>query len=108
MSNSVKNANEWISWIEAAIAKEYVKYYEYKHFSNIQEIGSGRFGKVSLTSCKDLKQCLMLKSFFNLNNVITKEIIREVISKNPKLPGIIPTYSEKCSPSYRIRRKVSG
>ena len=28
------------------IVKEYLKYYKYKNFSNVQEIGSGAFGKV--------------------------------------------------------------
>ena len=75
-------SNEWINWIETAIAKEYVKYYEHRHFSDTQEIGSGRFGKVFRTNCKDfckdIEQYLVLKSFFNLNNVTAKEIIREV------------------------------
>ncbi|UZO06781.1 uncharacterized protein OCT59_027090 [Rhizophagus irregularis] len=33
--------NEWINWIEEAIAKDYFKYYELNHFSNFQEIGFG-------------------------------------------------------------------
>ncbi|RIA87128.1 hypothetical protein C1645_777972 [Glomus cerebriforme] len=74
----IKNSNEWISWIESAIAKEYFKYYEYRHFSNIQEIGSGEFGKVFRSNCKDLKEYLVLKSFYKLNNTTTKEIIREL------------------------------
>ena len=40
------NTNEWINWIEEAITKKHIKYYEYSHFINIQEIGSGAFGKV--------------------------------------------------------------
>ncbi|RGB42326.1 kinase-like domain-containing protein [Rhizophagus diaphanus] len=46
MSNNTEfNSNEWIDWIEEAIAKKHIKYYDYKHFNNIQEIGSGGFGK---------------------------------------------------------------
>ncbi|CAB4438200.1 unnamed protein product [Rhizophagus irregularis] len=49
MSNSTEfNSNEWIDWIEEAIAKKHIKYYDYKHFNNIQEIGSGGFGKLNL------------------------------------------------------------
>jgi hypothetical protein len=50
MSNNIKmqdteNKNEWIKWIEEAIDKEHIKYYEYKEFNNFQEIGTGGFGK---------------------------------------------------------------
>ncbi|GET58533.1 kinase-like domain-containing protein [Rhizophagus irregularis DAOM 181602=DAOM 197198] len=45
-SNTKFNSNEWIDWIEEAIAKKHIKYYDYKHFNNIQEIGFGNFGKV--------------------------------------------------------------
>ncbi|CAB4403916.1 unnamed protein product [Rhizophagus irregularis] len=40
-------ANEWINWIEEAIVKEQLKYYEYNQFKCIQEIGSGSSGKVN-------------------------------------------------------------
>jgi hypothetical protein len=83
MSDNIKihdteNKNEWINWIEEAIDKEHIKYYEYNEFSNFQEIGSGGFGKVHSANWKNLK-CFALKSFFNLNNVTIKEIVREVI-----------------------------
>jgi len=29
---------EWIHWIEEAIAKKHIKFYEYEHFNNIEEI----------------------------------------------------------------------
>lgn len=41
-----ENSNERINWIEEAINKEYLKYYKYKHFSNVEEIGFDAFGKV--------------------------------------------------------------
>src|SRR5688572_5032334 len=74
-----ENTNEWINWLEEAIAKEYLKYYEYKNFSNIQKIGSGTFGIVYRANWKNFENYLALKSFFNLNNVTVKEIVREVI-----------------------------
>ena len=83
MSNSVEftiteNSNEWINWIEEAISKNYVKYYEYNHFNNIQEIGSGSFGKVYLVNWENSH--LALKSFFSFNNTtVNKEIVQEVI-----------------------------
>jgi hypothetical protein len=84
MSNNKKmqgteNTNEWINWIEEAIAKEHLNYYEYKQFSNIQEIGTGDFGKVYRANWKDSRKQFTLKSFFNLNNVTMKEIVCEII-----------------------------
>ncbi len=76
-----ENANEWINWIEEAITKNYIKYYEYDHFSNIQEIGSGGFGKVFRSNWKNFENYLALKSFFNFNKATIKEIVREVIIK---------------------------
>ena len=86
MSNNIEiqdteNPNEWVKWIEEAISKEYFKYYEYKHFSNIQEIGSGGFGKVYRANWKNPEQYVALKSFFNLENITTKEIVHEVVRK---------------------------
>ena len=72
-----KNSDEWINWIEEAIDKEYFKYYEYKNFSNIQEIGTGGFGKVFRANWRNnLEQYLVLKSFLNLNSIAVKEIGR--------------------------------
>jgi len=77
-----ENMNEWTDWIEVAIKNEYLKYYEFKNFSNIKEIGSGGFGKVYRANWKNFGNYLALKSFFNFNNITLKEIVREVISKN--------------------------
>ena len=77
-----ENSNEWINWIEEAIAKEYLKYYEYKNFSNIKKIGSGGFGKVFRANRKNSEKYFALKSFFNLNNATVKEIVCEVIYLN--------------------------
>jgi SPX domain protein involved in polyphosphate accumulation len=71
--------NEWINWIEEAITKEYFKYYEFNHFSNLQEIGFGGFGKVYRANWKSSPNYLALKSFFNFNNATIKEMIKEVI-----------------------------
>ena len=72
------NADEWVDWLEEAIAKKHLKYYEYKYFSNVQEIGSGGFGKVFRANWKNFKSYFALKSFFNLNNITVKEIVREL------------------------------
>ena len=74
-----ENANERINWIEEAIAKEYLRYYERENFSNIEVIGTGTFGKVYRAKWRNFENYLALKSFFNLNNVTIKEIVHEVI-----------------------------
>src|SRR3954454_4650041 len=73
--NNSDNSNEWI---EEAIANNHFKHYEYKHFSNIQEISSGGFGKVCRANWKNSDQYLTLKSFSKPDNVTVKEIVHEV------------------------------
>ncbi|RIA86886.1 kinase-like domain-containing protein, partial [Glomus cerebriforme] len=75
-NNEMQN-NEWINWIEEAINKKHIKYYEYKYFSNIQEISSGAFGKVFRANWKNTDH-LALKYFFNINKVTIKEIVSEI------------------------------
>ena len=74
---NTKNTNEWVNWIEESISKEYYRLYEQKHFSNIQKVGTGGFGKVYRASWKN-SQYFALKSFFNLDDVTAKEIVHEV------------------------------
>ncbi|CAB4395473.1 unnamed protein product [Rhizophagus irregularis] len=71
------NSNEWINLIEESIAKKQIKYYDYNHFNNIQEIGFGNFGKVYRTNWKSYHGHLALKSFFNFN-AMAKEIVNEL------------------------------
>ncbi|UZO03466.1 uncharacterized protein OCT59_023873 [Rhizophagus irregularis] len=80
MSNNAeltKNSNEY-NWIEDAISKKLIKYYEFEQFCDLQEIGFGGFGKVYRASWKNYyKQCA-LKSFFNFNDSTVKGIAREI------------------------------
>ncbi|CAB4395495.1 unnamed protein product [Rhizophagus irregularis] len=76
--NMIDNSNEWINWIEESIAKKQIKYYDYNHFNNIQEVGFGGFGKVYRANWKSShSNYLALKSFFNFN-VMAKEIVNEL------------------------------
>ncbi|PKK73448.1 kinase-like protein [Rhizophagus irregularis] len=74
-NNQIDN---WDKWVEDAISKKYIKHYEYKHFINIQEIGTGSFGKVYRANWKNLEQCLALNSFLKLDNITAKELIHEL------------------------------
>ena len=78
-SNVTDNSNEWINWIEEAISKKHIKYYEHEYFHNFKEVGAGSFGKVYRVNWKNSHEHLALKSFFNFNNSMAKEIVREVM-----------------------------
>lgn len=80
---SPDNNNE-SDWIEVAIAKEYLRYYEYKNFRDVQKIGSGGFGKVYRARWKNTEQYFALKSFVNSNSENTEEneiTIEEIVSE---------------------------
>src|SRR5581483_12238467 len=83
MSSSTETENP-INWIEAAISSGRIKYYDYNYFSNIQEIGSGNFGKVYRANWKNSDQYFALKYFFNLDKATIKELSHEVIAKYNK------------------------
>ncbi|CAB5380706.1 unnamed protein product [Rhizophagus irregularis] len=70
-------ANEWINWIEEAIVKEHLKYYETNQFSEIEQIGAGGFGNVYRAKWKIFEH-LALKSFINPDSNTVKEIVREI------------------------------
>ncbi|RGB27419.1 kinase-like domain-containing protein [Rhizophagus diaphanus] len=80
MSNTelkfIGNSNEWINWIDESIVKEQIKYYDYKYFNNIQEIGS-EIGKVYRANWKNSNDYLTLKSFFKFD-ITVKEIVNEL------------------------------
>ncbi|UZO15684.1 uncharacterized protein OCT59_007101 [Rhizophagus irregularis] len=92
---TTENTNECINWIEEAISKEYFRLYEYKYFSNVQKIGTGGFGKVYRANWKNSEQYLALKSFFNVDDVIAKEIVHEWTKKN-KNSNQTCSFNEKC------------
>ncbi|RGB26724.1 kinase-like domain-containing protein [Rhizophagus diaphanus] len=73
----ISNSNEWINWIEESIVKKQIKCYDQNHFNNIQEIGSGNFGRVYRANWKNSHGFLALKSFINFD-AIAKEIVNEL------------------------------
>ncbi|RGB27424.1 kinase-like domain-containing protein [Rhizophagus diaphanus] len=72
------NTNEWVNWIEEAVDKGHLKFYEYEEFNKIQHIGTGGFGNVYRANWKNSEKLYALKSFFSLNNITMKEIVREL------------------------------
>ena len=103
MSDNIENSNECIKWIEEAISKDHIKYYEYEHFSNIQEIGSGGFGKVYRANWKSSYNYLALKSFYNFNHISIREIVNEVISPELAKDFICFTSGDtKCPSVHRL------
>jgi len=78
MSYNIETQIEWINWIEEAISKRHIKYYDYKHFKNIQKIGIGGFGTVYCANWRDSEQYLALKSFGNFDKITLRELVHEV------------------------------
>ncbi|RGB36227.1 hypothetical protein C1646_90918 [Rhizophagus diaphanus] len=76
MSDDITNMHITNNWVEAAISKKYIKYYEFKDFQNIEKIGNNP-GKVYRAKWKNLKQYFVLKSF-DLDNTFVKGIIQEL------------------------------
>lgn len=66
-----------LTGLKEAIDKNQLKYYNYNDFNNLQEIGIRGFEKVYLASWKNLEKHFALKSFFSLNNITAKEVVRE-------------------------------
>ncbi|RGB24371.1 kinase-like domain-containing protein [Rhizophagus diaphanus] len=81
MANSseskVADTNEWTQLIEDAITNDFINYYDYNEFQNLQHIGSGVFGKVYHAAWKSQGTIVALKSF-EFNNCIMKEIFNEI------------------------------
>ncbi|GES87639.1 kinase-like domain-containing protein [Rhizophagus clarus] len=81
MSNNaepINNLNDWNKWIEDSISRKFIKYYEFKDFSNIQEIGFGDFAKVYRANWKNSHKRYAIKTFFMINDVTIKSIVREI------------------------------
>ena len=66
-------------WIEEAISKKHLKYYDYKFFHNIQKFGNGAFGKIYRANWRNSEDYFVLKSLTNPDNAAIKEIVHEVI-----------------------------
>ncbi|UZO21745.1 uncharacterized protein OCT59_014130 [Rhizophagus irregularis] len=73
MSSEIKN--DYIDWLEKAIAEEYFNYYKYSNFEGRKYIGGGGFGNVYRVNMKNTDTIFALKSFnikFNLKEVVNE------------------------------------
>ena len=68
-----------INWLEKSIASDYLNYYEYSNFKNIQPIGCGAFGRVCRANWKDTDNIFSLKSFHYCESTL-KEVVKEVLN----------------------------
>ena len=62
---NIENTNERIDWIEVAIKNEYLKYYEFKNFSNVKEICSGGLRSLSC-ELENFWKLFSIKIFFSI------------------------------------------
>ncbi|PKY57882.1 kinase-like protein [Rhizophagus irregularis] len=76
-SNSSINEDKQIQWLENGIVKNYINYYDYNEFENIQYVGSGGFGKVYRATLKNSDTFVALKYIKN-NSLFIKEIVNEI------------------------------
>ena len=72
-----KSESEWIDWIEKAIKKEHINYYEYDQFSNIRKIGNGAYSIVYRANWKRTGKVFALKALKSEKTAF-KEIANEV------------------------------
>jgi hypothetical protein len=69
-------------WVEEAITKNNVKYYEYNNFYNIERI-DGNYDNVYRANFKNSNKYFVLKSF-NLDNTLKEIVHDQVINKKYK------------------------
>ncbi|CAB4398642.1 unnamed protein product [Rhizophagus irregularis] len=68
-------SNSHINWVENAFTENYIKYYDYSNFTNIEEIDNNSFGKILRANWKETDIRLIIKSS---NKLTIKEIINEI------------------------------
>ncbi|CAI2166980.1 19845_t:CDS:2 [Funneliformis geosporum] len=70
-----KNSYADFDWLERAISEDYIKYYDFGEFTNLEEISSGSYVNVSCAKWKGSETIMALKHSFNLT---IKEIVNEI------------------------------
>ena len=77
ISSDNKDASDYTDWLEKAVTNEYLDFFEYSEFRNIQSIGSGSFGSIFRANWKNTDTIFALK-FFNNQKTTLKEVVNEV------------------------------
>ncbi|RIA83962.1 kinase-like domain-containing protein [Glomus cerebriforme] len=70
-------SNDHIDWLEKSIANEYLNYYKYSDFKNVEQIGSGSYGSVVRANWKNIDGFFALKTFNN-DRATLKEVVNEI------------------------------
>jgi hypothetical protein len=78
ITDIITNSNKYINWLENSIDQDYVNYYEYSEFKNIQPLGEGAYGSVVRANLRNTDTILALKSFNNQTPTLYKEVVNEV------------------------------
>ncbi|CAB5342673.1 unnamed protein product [Rhizophagus irregularis] len=77
-TNTLKDSNHYIDWLERSIADEHIKYYEYSDFKNIRPIGNGSYGKVNRANWKNTDDHFFALKYFSNDKQTLEEIIKEL------------------------------
>ena len=67
MVKRTNNSNAHVDWIEKAIDENYIKYYDYVEFNDVEEINSGSVGNIFRAKWKDSDTMMVLKSSYKLS-----------------------------------------
>ncbi|GET58636.1 kinase-like domain-containing protein [Rhizophagus irregularis DAOM 181602=DAOM 197198] len=73
-----KEPNYYNKWLEKSIANEYLNYYEYSEFKNLESIGNGSHGNVVRANWKNAGNFFALKTFKYYDNIMLKELVNEI------------------------------
>ncbi|CAB4387584.1 unnamed protein product [Rhizophagus irregularis] len=73
----LKESNIYIDWLEKSINDEYINYYNYLEFKNLNPLGSGSYGRVFRANWKNTDGIFALKTFNN-DKITLKEIVNEI------------------------------
>ncbi|CAB4435278.1 unnamed protein product [Rhizophagus irregularis] len=72
--------NIYIDWLEKSIVGEYINYYDYSEFKNLEPLGNGSYGSVVRAKWRNTDTFFALKTF-NSDKITLKEVVNEIKSQ---------------------------
>ncbi|CAB5363149.1 unnamed protein product [Rhizophagus irregularis] len=75
-----KDSNIYIDWLEKSIVDEYINYYDYSEFKNLEPLGNGSYGSVVRAKWRNSDTFFALKTFNN-DKITLKEVVNEIKSQ---------------------------